>query len=281
MTPGIHEMSIGEYLALPALSSGTAHRVLSQSPAHALYARTEPTDQMDFGSLAHKLLLEDTEAGLCIVEADDWRTKAAKELRDSAREDNLIPVLSKHMPAVRAMVKAAREFVAQSEIAGVFDSGKPELSVLWQDCGDALWCKARPDWLNDKTILHYKTTQGSAAPAPFIRNQLFPMGYDIAAMFYERGLEKVTGKVRKSVFLVQEAYAPYACVLISLDPAAAEIAADKVGRAMAIWAHCRLTGKWPAYPPQIHYAEPLPWHLAQSEEQQTEEAVNEWIGGQA
>ena len=268
-------MTMQEYLALDALSSGRAHRVLSQSPAHAKYAEREENAKMDFGSLAHKLLLENTEEGLCIVEADEWRTKAAKELRDAAREDGRIPVLSKQMPAVRLMAKVAREFVAQSEIAGVFDSGAPEQTIVWQE-GDIL-CKARPDWLNDNTILHYKTTEGSASPSTFIRNQLFPMGYDMAAMFYERGLRSA----RQSVFLVQEAYEPYACSLIALDPAAAELAAEKVDRAISIWQECVRTGVYPAYVPRIHYAEPMPWHLAESEEKRTESEVNEWLGGQA
>lgn len=275
MTPGIHQLTMPEYLALDALSSGRAHRVLSQSPAHAKYAEREENGKMDFGSLAHKLLLENTEDGLMIIEADDWRTKAAKELRDEARGAGKIPVLSKQMPAVRLMAKVAREFIAQSEIAGVFGSGLPEQTVVWQE-GDIL-CKARPDWLNDKTILHYKTTEGSASPAPFIRNQLFPMGYDVAAMFYERGL----CSARQSVFLVQEAYEPYACSLIALDPAAAELAAEKVARAIGIWQECVRTGVYPAYVPRIHWAEPMPWHLAESEEKRTESEVNEWLGGQA
>ena len=272
MKPGIHQMTMQEYLALDALSSGRAHRVLSQSPAHAKYAEREENAKMDFGSLAHKLLLENTEDGLCIVEADDWRTKAAKELRDAARAEGKIPVLSKQMPAVRLMAKVAREFVAQSEIAGVFDIGAPEQTIVWQE-GDIL-CKARPDWLNDETILHYKTTEGSASPATFIRNQLFPMGYDMAAMFYERGLHSA----RQSVFLVQEAYEPYACSLIALDPAAAEIAAEKVDRAIGIWQECLKTGVYPAYVPRIHYAEPMPWHLAEKETRDLNDAYDHLQG---
>ena len=277
---GIHVMPMQEYIMLRGLSSGTAHRLLSQSPAHARYSKHEESAAMDFGSLAHKVLLEDTEEGLLIVEADDWRTKAAKELRDNARERGKIPVLAKQMPTVRAMVKVAREFIAQSEIPDAFKNGAPELTIAWQD-GET-WCKARPDWLNltDGIMLHYKTTQGSAKPEVFIRNQFVPMGYDLAAAFYERGLSAV-GKTAMTVFLVQEVYEPFACSLVGLSPAMADIADSKVSRALTIWQECKKTGVWPAYLPRIHYAEPMPWHLAESEEKRTESEVDQWLGGQA
>src|SRR3989304_4859845 len=45
----------------------------------------EATEQTDLGTLAHALLLEQDDSRLVVVEADDWRTKAARLARDEAR----------------------------------------------------------------------------------------------------------------------------------------------------------------------------------------------------
>src|SRR5579885_3028935 len=86
----------------PSLSAGIARRLISQSPLHAWTAhprlnpdhRDEHGDRLDFGSAAHSLLLEGLD--VCeVIEADSWRTNAAKDARDGARASGLIPLLRK------------------------------------------------------------------------------------------------------------------------------------------------------------------------------------------
>ena len=70
----------------PSLSSSVAKVLLRQSPAHAAmqhpklnnnYVNAE-SSRFDLGTIAHALLLEDDSSRLITIEADDWRTKAAK-----------------------------------------------------------------------------------------------------------------------------------------------------------------------------------------------------------
>jgi hypothetical protein len=86
-------------------------------------------------------------------------------------------------------------------------------------------------------------------------------------VLYERGVRAVSASHEcRVIHLVQEQSAPYACSLIGLSPAAHDLAERKLARALQIWSACQKTGKFPAYPLQICYAEPNPWQLAEAEE---------------
>jgi len=269
---GIHEMSAEAYHAdpcdTPALSNSIAKILLSQSPMHAKMAHpklnpyyvSDEDSRFDLGSAAHALLLEGSNAKLCVIDAADWRTKAAKEQRDEARANGLLPILAKHDKALNLMVTAAKSYIDNSELKGLFGEGKPEQTVIWQE--GAIWCKARTDWLtSDAIILDYKTT-GSAAPEACIR-QIVSLGYDVQDSFYRRGVQAVTKQEPKFVFLFQEITAPYACSLVSLSNTFREIADEKVRRAIAMWQECLATNKWAGYPDRICYAEPPNWAMTE------------------
>ena len=265
---GQSQMPIEDYLALDALSSGVCHTLLTQSAAHARYEQLHPrvsTGAMDLGTVVHRVLLEGHEDGIVLVEAEDWRTKVAREARDEAHATGQIPLLAKAIEEVRDMVEVARAYIASSELAGIFARGKPEQTLLWQE--DTLWCKARPDWLTHdwRTIIHYKTTGRSANPEAFA-SHMVDMGYDLAAAFYAQGLTAVSTVHAfdvKSVFLVQETEPPYACSLVGLSPGLMELGMLKAERAIKVWRQCLLSGDWPAYPTEVCYAEPKPWHMNQ------------------
>lgn len=279
MKTGIHQLSMQEYLQLPALSSGVAHTILSASPMHAKFEQQNErvaSSEMDIGTYAHALLLEGGTDALVAVDAPDWRTNAAKALRDEAHANGKIPILKHKLAAVEAMVKAAKEYLATSELAGILDAGDSEVTMCWTETTDAgeVLMKARADRLSaDRRIcLSYKTTAGSANPDQWIRTQL--PSYDVATVFYGRGVLAVCPEVEDVavVHLVQEQSAPYACSLVALSPALSDLAERKLERALDIWAACQATGKYPAYPTRICYAEPKPWQLGEFDEQEDNRA---------
>ena len=282
MNLGIHSgLSMEEYLSLRALSSGVCHRILSDSPLHARLSspwnerRDNSSSKVaDIGSAAHKMLLEGTEDGIVCVDAEDWRKKASQEARDDAYANGKIPILLYKMDSIRAMVDAARNYVASSEIMGVFASGNAEVTMLWNE-GETL-CKARADWLTaDRRIcLSYKTTDGSANPDSWIRTQL-PQ-YDMATVFYERGVLAACGVEQTTVIhLIQEQNFPFSCSLVGLDPAYHDLAEHRLERALALWASCVATDKWPAYPSRIAWAEPKAWQISEVETQDTDWQLGE------
>jgi hypothetical protein len=63
----------------------------------------------------------------------------------------------------------------------------------------------------------------------------------------------------------QEIEAPYSCSLVAPDPMMLAIAAGKVRHAINVWRECMAANRWLAYSPQVHYAEPAPWEIANAE----------------
>jgi hypothetical protein len=279
--PGIHDIPFSQYLAdpceSPSLSSGIAHTLLTQSALHAwsehprLNGTVSNSNEADIGSAAHDVLLggEDRVAWL---DFDSWRTNASKEAREAAREAGRIPMLIHNSPVVNAMVEEAHRFIDGSPLAGVFERGLPERTIIWTEetpHNGKVWCRARPDWLtnNHDVMLHYKTTTASARAEKFIRGIMAGSGYGLSLRFYARGLAALLKPEppTQHLILVQEQEAPYACSLIGLTPAKAAIEDARVALAIAKWGQCVAWDKWPAYDSRVHYAEPTAWELAEEE----------------
>lgn len=276
-SPGIYDVPFSQYLAdpcaSPSLSSSIAHRLITASPLHAwqehpkLGGVSDESKEADVGSAAHEMLLggEDRIAWLPF---DNWRTNASKDARDAARAAGQIPMLEIKQGEVLAMVEAADHFVGTTALDGIFDRGQSERTLIWKE-GD-VWCRCRPDFLTTDhgTVLHFKTTQASARPSKFIRGVFASMGYGFSMRFYARGLAATfqPAPPMQHLMLVQEQAAPYACSLIALTPAMAEIEDARVRVAIAMWRKCLAEDSWPGYDTRIHYADPTPWQLAEAEE---------------
>jgi hypothetical protein len=279
MKPGIYSaLPMDVYLSEQAFSSGLAQTLLDKSPLHAWTESPWNQDRVrddngvaDLGTFAHACLLEGGTSSLVVVDAPDWRTKAAQQARDEARAAGKLPILERKVSEVWTMAKAAQAFVASSEIAGVFSTGEAESTIIFDV--DDVRCKVRPDWLTaDRRIcLSFKTTPGSAAPDSWIRTQL--PGYDTGIVLYERGVRSIAdmhGDCRV-VTLIQEQHFPYACSLVALAPAWQSLAERKLALALSTWAACLKSGVFPAYPNRICHAEPPAYALAQFEEMEIKE----------
>jgi hypothetical protein len=233
------------------------------------FVRREDDPRLDLGSIAHAALLENSFDNIVVVDADDWRKKESQAKRDDAWATGKHTILKKNMDAVVQMVETAKNYVAGSELSGVFDHGKAEQTITWKEqCG--AWCRIRPDWLTDGggVCIDYKTTK-SAHPEAFIR-QIQLMGYDTQAEFYSKGIRWHFKRAVTFVFLVQEITPPYACSLVALSEAYKTIAAGKVMQGLITWAECLATDTWPSYPARICYAEPKTWQVMEYEAGQLE-----------
>lgn len=268
----------------PSLSSGLIGTLLNQSPRHAWFAHprlnpdkviSEPTADMEFGTSCHALLLEGDESRLVEVNADDWRTKVAKEQRDEARAAGKIALLSKRVPDVYAMVAVARAAVDRcDELAGLLDGGVAERVMTWQQSG--VWNRARPDFYNADMgiVLDFKTTGGSAEPSFWTSKQLTAMGYDIQAAHYLDGFEILSGLRPQWLWLVQENTSPFECSIIGAGEGTLDLGSQKVTQARNIFAHCLKNDIWPGYPSQICWSEPQSWDISKWEERKI---VNQMI----
>ena len=280
LTPGIYDLPASEYHAdpcpEPSLSSSIAKQICLSSPAHAREAHprlnpaagAEECEAFDIGTAAHARLLEpDAESAVTVIDAPDWRTKAAKDARDAARAAGRVPLLAKHASAVEAMVAAARGQLDQHRDGGVrmFLDGQAERTLIWQD--DGVWCRARLDYLRltgtDVAVDDYKTTSTSANPDQWSR-ALFQNGWDIQAAWYERAVRHVLGVADVTFrYCVQETFPPYALSVIALAPDALVLAEKKCLYAIDVWRQALTSNRWPGYPPRTCYAVAPPWHEAE------------------
>jgi hypothetical protein len=240
----------------PSLSASMAKLLLEHSPMHAWHAhpRLNPAaeerhaDNLDLGELAHSLILEG-EARVVVVDADDWRAKAAREQKTEARLAGKVPVLAKQWERVRGLVRA---FERQAgDLLGV---GSSEVTALWRE--ERCWCRSRIDFLRgDRAIIDLKTTAGSAHPDKAAK-RIFEHGYDIQAAFYSRGVERLTGRPPpRFIFAFLEVDPPHALCLIEVSPASLAMAMRKVEHAIRLWSDCLRTNRWPGYTPDIWQAE--------------------------
>lgn len=255
---------------VPSLSASIAKLLINQSPAHAFaqhprlnphFVRVEES-KFDVGTVAHSVLLEGIDA-VEIIEADDWRTKSAKEARELARANGKIPLLGKHYFDVLAMVDAAKKQLAEHQaFPALFTDGKPEQTIAWVE--DGVQCKARLDWLHDDhcTVDDLKTTARSARHSD-VERLIYNMGYDLQAAFYVRGCKAVTGVVPEFRFAFIETAAPYALSVSTPSPAMYELANDRLDKGIRTWKHCLETGVWPGYDRRVATVDPPVWAEAQ------------------
>lgn len=296
----IDRMSAATYHADPtqaaSLSASIGKILLDKSPYHAWLAhpklnpdyKPDEDPKFDLGTAAHDLILEGGTPRICVINPEDYRSKptkadpegsipkgwtnnAIREAREQARANGLTPILPWENATIRTMKEAATRFVAEAEdIAGIFEIGKPETTLIWQDSG--IWCRARLDWLTDdrRVILDYKSS-ASAEPGWFSR-QIASMKYDFQAAFYLRGLKACGHPNAQFLFLAQEVEPPHACSLHGIAPSMMQIAEARVQMAIDLWRECLTTGKWPAYDNRIHWSEATAWQMAEFEERLAEAA---------
>lgn len=256
-TPGVYDLPEAEYHADPvvggSLSSTTARLLTPPStPALARHAldNPQPKDAYDLGSVAHALILG---KGARIVEvvADDWRSKAAKDVRDEARAEGKVPLLSKDLARARAMADAVR---AHRESAAILTDGAPERTLAWVDRDTGQWCRAMLDWWPDparawRLVIGDVKTSTAATAAAFSKS-VAEYGYHQQAAHYIDGyaaVHDVDPAEVAFVFVVVQKDAPHivnACQLTDDDLAAGRA---KNRAALDVWRQCRESGVWPAH----------------------------------
>ena len=114
----IEDMSFADYLSDPApepsitagilreLLNGTPRHVWERTPRLNAHATHESKASFDLGSAAHALFVGHG-AALDVVQADNWRTNAAKEAKAASYAAGHTPILEKDYARVKEMADAA------------------------------------------------------------------------------------------------------------------------------------------------------------------------------
>jgi len=242
----------------PSLSSSIAKVILSQTPRHAWFEHPrlnpnyEPSDdsKFDLGSVAHELLLGKG-AGFEIVQANDWRSKAAQERREEARKTGAKAILQKDYDRAAFMAGYATGLLAQMGI--MLRDMDRELPFFWQDGGT--WCRAMADAIHcdNRLCIDIKTT-GVGLTDDALARQIDNLGYDLSAGHYIRGLERLipesAGRWRW-LWVFIEADDPHELRVIQADRATLEIGDRKAATALVKWRRALESGNWHGYPLEI------------------------------
>lgn len=262
-----------------SLSNSLIRELLDKSPLHAAWqhprlinkTNRKTTDAMTKGTLLHKLLLG-AGSEIAIIDAEDYRGKAARENRDQALAENKTPVLARIYDEVCNCTEITKENIRNHPACqGFFDPGISEAVLAWQE--QDIWCRAMLDRLpNDRNlpIFDLKSTELSASQV--VWDKRLRDVYRTQGVFYDRGLEKLGMPRREPMrYIVVELNEPYALNVFCPSEELIELASSEVDRAIRIWSHCMKTNEWKGYPDCIIEVEPKPWMLDQVSDQEVSE----------
>lgn len=261
--PGRYELTEADYHRDPveggSLSSSGARALMTRTPAHFAYQREHgrpDSSVFDLGHAAHAQVLG-VGAPIAEIDADDWRSKTAKEEAAAARAEGATPLLVKDARRVAAMVTAVREH----PVAGPLFArpGHAEQSFVARDPESGVMCRIRPDWMPDVDdsarliVVDLKTTT-DADPHSFAAS-MARWAYHQQDTFYIDALHwlDLTGGLEPLfVFVAVEKDPPH---LVSVDRPSER--AREWGRvlnrkARDLFRGCTDTGVWPGYAPIVH-----------------------------
>jgi hypothetical protein len=259
-----------EYFALPGLSSSVAKTLIARSPAHALAqhrreASKAPTKEMDLGSVVHALVLG-VGKRIQIIDAANYKTKAAQVERDQARAAGFVPILRHQYAAAEVIAREAKRELADRGIPLV---GESEVGIEWWEPTERGYvrCRGMLDHLvlreRDALVVDLKIV-GNAETGR-VERSAEDFGYAIQEAAYRRAVTALTGRDFAGrvdfLFAFCEAPPPYAVNLVRGDGMFRELGERRWLRAVATWATCVASNAWPAFGLGVNPLSVPPWAL--------------------
>ncbi len=254
----VYDMPDAEYHGGPELSS-SAMKTLLDSPARYRWEREHRVEKSayDLGHVVHTIVLG-TGLKPVVVEADSWRTAAAREKRDEARAGGGVPMLAHEWAQAKAMAGAV---LAHPDARAVLEApGQSEASAFWSDPETGVRLRARFDRLANRHFIADLKTGQTADPRLWARKAV-EFNYDLQAAVYRQGLTATRGD-EDPIFwhILVESAAPHLVSVVQLSPDFLAIGEQKARVAIDLYHHCTQTGEWPGFPTGVHPVEPPGWH---------------------
>jgi PDDEXK-like domain of unknown function (DUF3799) len=276
--PGIYHIPIADYLADPcpeaSFSASCGKVALQLSPLHAWLSHPrlgntaqKPSIKADFGSVVHELVLGNG-SQFRVMDVDDYRTKAAREMRDEAIAAGLTPIKSVDLERAKNAAESIRHTLSDVLTEGVAEQTmiwrheRPSLDQDgWQRTKD-IWCRARPDWWSVKThrIFDLKITGINMSKLDnTLHRHIFSMWYDLTVAHYSDGYRKLIGQELEYWFVFVEDHPPFSVRPIKLSGQGLEMGERKLRAARSLWQRCMIENQWPGIEPAPEIADPEPW----------------------
>jgi hypothetical protein len=207
----------GIRLDVPELTYHTDTKTLSASGAKTLLRDPErfawerdngrpPKAAFDLGGVVHALVLRSGDERIRVIDAYDWKTKAAQEGRKAAHAAGLTPINRAEFLQATKIARAVRRHPLASSL---FTNGKAEASLYWSDPETGVACRARVDWLRDDMIVDLKTARYGTGTADTFGRQAASFNYPLPAAVYTEAVEVLTGKTLPFITVTVETSPPY------------------------------------------------------------------------
>lgn len=227
-------------------------KTLLKAPALFKWQQDHPVhkDVFDVGSAAHTLVLG-VGAPIAVIDADSWRSKAAQEARDAARERGETPLLAADHKRVTEMADALSSHTLATRL---LSDGQPEVSAYATDEATGVLRRGRFDWLGTEILTDYKSA-ASSEPSAFVKAAV-NFGYAMQAAWYEDLARDLGHPAAAFAFIVQEKEAPYLVTVIELPAALVDVGRARNRRALERFRDCTESGVWPGYIPDDTFAQP-------------------------
>lgn len=272
----------GDPAAHPSLSSTIAKSLVHETPLHAWtkhprlnpFFEDEHKDAFDLGSTAHTVLLGKG-AEIDVIDAKDWRTKAAREAKEAACAAGKTPILAADHERVEVMVEAARMQLTAIGLGDVFGRAIGREVSFFAEVQECL-CRCRVDALAVEeragrpllVAYDYKTTARIPTDAEIPR-LLANLSYDIQDAHYTATVAAATGLPCEMRFVIQEKSPPHLLTVTRLSLPWREDGQQMAQRAREVWSRCLATNTWPGLSGDIIEAEAPPWHVNKWSERKT------------
>lgn len=263
ISPGVYDISKKAYHSdpciEPSLSRGFAVELIKRTPAHARLKHPrfsivaeEHSEQFDLGKAVESMFFDPKYKGIDVIQANDWRTTAAKEARDRSRSVGRIPMLARQCDEAKACVVELRK---RADEMNILKEGKSEMSYFWQE-ENGVWCRSRPDFTESDGWLSDLKTTGIADPEGWEKSS-YEHGYDIQAYMGLRGYFKTTGQHAKGFrFVIGETERPHAIYIAEYPIEMLDQAREKFEITTQVFKRCMETNIWPAYPREPYLLKP-------------------------
>jgi hypothetical protein len=257
------------------LHQSLATVLVNKSPLHCWYKAfrekldgepEEYSERRTLGSICHSLILGGQDV-IC-VEADDWRTKLAKESRAEIIKAGKLPILKSAFENAQETVNALMDRMKAEGL--VFDEGLFEQTAIWT-APNGVECEGRLDWLKlgklEGTIIDFKFTSVPADKKKCERS-FIDLGYDIQETAYRQAIERIypnlAGRV-KTLYVFCEVNKPNAVRIMPVGGTMRHSGAMRWGQALERWKECLerygTETPWPGYADNWEQAECPPWAL--------------------
>ncbi len=215
----------------------------------------QPAKQIfEFGHFVHLKVLGQGPK-VVMVDADSYRTKAAREARDQARADGNIPVLAGNpnddsaaeLEQAEAMTAAV---FAHPASAPLFESGASEQSMYTTDPPTGVRLRGRADRItavDDRLTLVDLKTATTANPAE-LQRKFWQLGYHMQAAWYRQMvIDLGLSNDPDFLFVVVDKAKPHLVTVLRYTDAAIEEGGRLNRQAIDLYAECHESGVWPGY----------------------------------